>query len=94
MGKPVVSTTVGAEGLPITNNEELVLADSASDFATALIRVFHDRDWAAELGGRAAKLVREKFGWRGVAESFAALCAETANSPQKGTKSTQKQPVS
>jgi glycosyltransferase involved in cell wall biosynthesis len=90
MGKPVVSTTVGAEGLPVTNNEELVLADSASDFATALIRVFHDRDWAAALGGRAAKLVREKFGWRGVAESFAALCAEAANSPQKGTKSTQK----
>jgi glycosyltransferase involved in cell wall biosynthesis len=90
MGKPVVSTTVGAEGLPVTNNEELVLADYASDFAAALIRVFRDRDWAAELGGRAAKLVREKFGWRGVAESFAALCAEAAHSPQKGTKSTQK----
>ena len=90
MGKPVVSTTVGAEGLPVTNNEELVLADSASDFAAALIRVFRDREWAAALGERAAKLVREKFGWRGVAESFAALCAEAANSPQKGTKSTQK----
>jgi glycosyltransferase involved in cell wall biosynthesis len=94
MGKPVVSTTVGAEGLPVTNNQELVLADSASDFAAALIRVFRDPDWAAELGGRAAKLVREKFGWRGVAESFAALCAEAVNSPQKGTKSTQKSPVS
>ena len=94
MGKPVVSTTVGAEGLPVTNNQELVLADSASDFADALIRVFRDPDWAAELGGRAEKLVREKFGWRGVAESFAALCAEAANSPQKGTKSTQKSPVS
>ena len=90
MGKPVVSTTVGAEGLPVTNNQELVLADSASDFADALIRVFRDPDWAAELGGRAEKLVREKFGWRGVAESFAALCAEAVNSPQKGTKSTQK----
>ena len=90
MGKPVVSTTVGAEGLPVTNNEELVLADSASDFAAALIRVFRDREWAAALGERAAKLVRKKFGWRGVAESFAALCAKAANSPQKGTKSTQK----
>ena len=90
MGKPVVSTTVGAEGLPVTNNQELVLADSASDFASALIRVFRDREWAAELGGRAAKLVREKFGWRRVAESFAAVCAEAVNSPQKGTKSTQK----
>jgi len=94
MGKPVVSTTVGAEGLPVTNNQELVLADSTTEFAAALVRVLRDSDWAAELGGRAAKLVREKFGWRGVAESFAALCAEAANSPQKGTKSTQKQPVS
>ncbi len=90
MGKPVVSTTVGAEGLPVTNNQELVLADSATEFAAALIRLFRDGDWAAELGGRAAKLVREKFGWRGVAESFAALCAEVARSPQKGTKSTKK----
>lgn len=86
MGKPVVSTTVGAEGLPVTNNEELVLADSAPEFAAALIRLFRDRDWAAELGGRAAKLVREKFGWRGVAESFAALCVEAANSPQKAQR--------
>jgi polysaccharide biosynthesis protein PslH len=90
MGKPVVSTTVGAEGLPVTNNRELVLADSAAEFAAALIRLFRDHDWAAELGGRAAKLVREKFGWRGVAESFATLCAEAANAPQKGTKSTKK----
>ena len=89
MGKPVVSTTVGAEGLPVKNNQELVLADSAAEFATALIRLLRDQDWAAELGGRAAKLVREKFGWRGVAESFAALCAEAAKSRQKGTKSTQ-----
>jgi len=76
MGKPVVSTTVGAEGLPVTNNEELVLADSAADFAAALIRLLREPSWAATLGGRAAKLVREKFGWRGVAESFAALCEE------------------
>ena len=86
MGKPVVSTTVGAEGLPVTNNQELVLADSAPEFAAALIRLFRDRDWAAELGGRAAKLVREKFGWRGVSESFAALCAEAAKLATKSTK--------
>ena len=91
MAKPVVSTTVGAEGLPVTNNEELVLADSTAEFAAALIRLFCDRDWAAELGGRAAKLVREKFGWRGVAESFAELCAEAT---QKGTKTAQTAPVS
>ncbi len=86
MGKPVVSTTVGAEGLPVTNNQELVLADSAPEFAAALIRLFRDAHWAAELGGRAAKLVREKFGWRGVSESFAALCAEAAKSPQKAQR--------
>ena len=90
MGKPVVSTTVGAEGLPVTNNEELVLADSAPEFAAALIHLFRDPDWAADLGGRAAKLVCGKFGWRGVAESFAKLCAQAAKSSQKGTKSTKK----
>ena len=90
MGKPVVSTTVGAEGLPVTNNHELVLADSSEEFAAALIRLLREPDWAAQLGGRAAQLVRARFGWRGVAESFAALCAEAASSPQKGTQSAKK----
>jgi len=76
MGKPVLSTTVGAEGLPVKNNEEVMLADSAEDFAAALTRLLRDEKAARELGGRGAKVVREKFGWQAVAQSFAGACAK------------------
>ena len=36
MGKPVISTTVGAEGLPIKNNTEILLADTPGSFAKQL----------------------------------------------------------
>lgn len=79
MGKPVLSTTVGAEGLPVTNNEDVMLADSAEAFAASLTTLLRDEKAAQALGDRGAKLVREKFGWRAVAESFAELCEKAVS---------------
>jgi len=76
MEKPVLSTTVGAEGLPVRNNQEVVLADSAEEFAAALTTLLRDEKAAQELGARGAKVVREKFGWQAVVESFAEACAK------------------
>jgi glycosyltransferase involved in cell wall biosynthesis len=82
MEKPLISTTVGAEGLPIRNEAELLLADSPSDFAAAVVRVLTDDEFAFHLGRRAAKLVREKFGWNRVADRFAEIC-EKAMPPRE-----------
>ena len=40
MEKPVVSTTVGAEGLPLTDGVELLLADEPQTFAEAVVKLF------------------------------------------------------
>jgi glycosyltransferase involved in cell wall biosynthesis len=77
MEKAVVSTTVGAEGLPLTNGVELLLADEPATFADAVVRVLTDRDYAAELGRGAATVVRENFGWRQVTERFISICGKT-----------------
>jgi glycosyltransferase involved in cell wall biosynthesis len=74
MGKAVVSTTVGAEGLPVRDGRELLLADTPEDFARAVVRVLTDETLARDLGERAAATVRERFGWGRVAEQFAAGC--------------------
>jgi polysaccharide biosynthesis protein PslH len=79
MGKPLVSTTVGAEGLPLRDGDELILADTPEAFAGSVVRVLHDHVFADRLGQRAADRVREEFGWRGVADNFAALCEDTVN---------------
>jgi glycosyltransferase involved in cell wall biosynthesis len=74
MEKAVVSTSVGAEGLPLTNDVELLLADEPAAFADAVVRVLTDSAYANDLGQRAATVVRENFGWRQVTEQFMAIC--------------------
>ena len=74
MEKPVISTTVGAEGLPVRAGAELLLADTPEAFAGAVVRTLTDEALAREIGARAAALVRERFGWGGVAAAFAEQC--------------------
>jgi glycosyltransferase involved in cell wall biosynthesis len=76
MEKAVISTTVGAEGLPVKDGEEVLLADSNEEFARVVIKVLKDTSYANSLGQQAATTVREKFGWRRVAEEFAAICEQ------------------
>ncbi|MEO7971007.1 MAG: glycosyltransferase [bacterium] len=84
MEKPIVSTTIGAEGLPVTDGAELLLADTPEAFAAAVVGVLQDRDRANELGRRAATLVRAEFGWQQVAERFANICEGTLKARQPG----------
>jgi sugar transferase (PEP-CTERM/EpsH1 system associated) len=78
MEKPIVSTTIGAEGLPVQRERELLLADKPAAFAAAVVRVLTDEEFAYHLGRRAAVLVREQFGWPAVAEKFAEICQRAA----------------
>jgi sugar transferase (PEP-CTERM/EpsH1 system associated) len=87
MEKPIVSTTVGAEGLPVRQEVELLLGDTPEAFAAAVVRVLTDEEFAFHLGRRAAKLVREQFGWSRVARRFAEICEQvrTGKLSQVGT---------
>lgn len=95
MAKPVISTSVGAEGLPVRDGSELLLADTPDAFTAAIVRVLKDRDLALHLGASASATVRERFGWGGVAEQFAELCQgaaalKTAKSDQPGSDASAK----
>ncbi len=78
MEKPVVTTTVGCEGLDVAQGKELLIADTAEDFAAAVVRVICEAELARQLGAAAGRLVRHEFGWRGVADSFAEICERTS----------------
>jgi glycosyltransferase involved in cell wall biosynthesis len=84
MEKPVVSTTVGAEGLPLGDGDDLLLADTPRAFADAVVRVLTDEGLARALGAHAATTVREQFSWDKVAGVFAGLCERAASSPAAG----------
>lgn len=81
MEKPVISTTVGAEGLPVNHERELLLADTPETFAAAVVRVLSDEALANSLSAHAATLVREHFGWNKAAQKFAEVCQRITRKP-------------
>ncbi|MFN7948943.1 MAG: glycosyltransferase [Blastocatellia bacterium] len=77
MGKPVISTAVGAEGLPVRDGVDVLLADQPEAFAQSVIRVLTDEVLAHRLGREARAVVCEQFGWQQAAEKFARICERT-----------------
>lgn len=67
MGKAIVSTTVGAEGLDFQNGREIILADDPGEFARAVARLISDRSARQEVGAAARQRVVASY-------SFASLC--------------------
>ena len=80
MEKAIVSTSIGAEGLPVTDAEEILLADTPESFADAVVRLLQQDSLASNIGKRAAARVREEFGWDKVAESFVRICERAISS--------------
>ena len=93
MGMPIVSTTVGAEGLPVKDGEELLLADSPEEFAAAVVRVLTDGGLARSLGGRAAETVRARYGWGAAAARFAEACGEAVQARRGRSRSASASPA-
>jgi glycosyltransferase involved in cell wall biosynthesis len=69
-GKAIVSTTAGAEGLPVTPGENILLADAPSEFAREVVRALSDEQLRRRLGAAARALVEERFSWQRVAGEF------------------------
>ncbi len=63
-GLPVVSTTIGAEGIDVEHGKNILLADSAPAFAQAVTRVLKDHTLARRLGQMGRQTVTSKYDWR------------------------------
>lgn len=68
MGLPVVSTSVGAEGIDAVSGEHLIIADSPTDFADAVADLLADARLAQRIGGAARQLAGEKYSWQKAGE--------------------------
>jgi glycosyltransferase involved in cell wall biosynthesis len=68
-GKSIVSTTIGAEGYPVENGRELVIADEPADFAHAVLSLLEDRDRRRALG-QAAMAFADLYDWRRIIPEF------------------------
>lgn len=68
-GKAIVSTTVGAEGFPVQPNVQLLLADTAPKFATAVLQLLSQPPKQTQLG-QAAQQFAQQYDWRQVIPLF------------------------
>jgi glycosyltransferase involved in cell wall biosynthesis len=62
-GLPVVSTTIGAEGLPVRDGETALLADGAEAFAGAVTRLLTSAELRRNLGSAGRLLLEKEFTW-------------------------------
>ena len=77
MQKAVVSTPVGAEGLPVVHGTHLLVADRPNEFADCVVQLLEDRSRRTELAARARELVTTRFSAQTVARQFERICQET-----------------
>jgi len=75
-GVPVISTTLGVEGLDVTPGRNVILADSESDFAAAVARLREDTPEWRQLSEGGRNLVTERYDWASLGTSLRALYAE------------------
>ena len=69
-GVPVVSTSVGAEGLDLVDGSEILLADSAEAFAAAVSRLLADPDARRAQAAAARRRVEDRYGWSEIGRAF------------------------
>jgi glycosyltransferase involved in cell wall biosynthesis len=63
MGKAIVSTTIGAEGIHITDGKNILIADDPGDFAARTLALLKTPALRSNLGREARKLVENEYSW-------------------------------
>ncbi|HEU4793958.1 MAG TPA: glycosyltransferase family 4 protein [Nitrolancea sp.] len=76
MGKPVVSTHIGAEGIDVTDGQDILLADTAEEFAARVAQVLDDTALAHRLGDAARRLIEQRYDWQASVQQLAHLYQE------------------
>ena len=69
-GLPLVSTTIGAEGIEYHPGEDILIADTPEDFADTVVRLMQDGALAARLTAAGRKWAETRYDWR---TAYAAL---------------------
>jgi polysaccharide biosynthesis protein PslH len=81
---PVISTAIGAEGLPVEGDRHLVIEDDPARFADSCLDLLNDQGRRQQLAASAFSLVAGQFSWEAVSRQFEKILAE--HSPQAERK--------
>lgn len=80
LGIPTVSTEVGAEGLPVSDGEHIIIAkDAKDDFIEKTIKLLNDKELQERLNKNGKELVKEKLDWSVVLKGYLEVYKELEN---------------
>ena len=83
MAKPVVVSTIGAEGLPLVHRENVLIADTPAAIAASCVELLQDADLRRQLGERARATVLAGHDWSVVAAELGRICEDVARRRKK-----------
>ena len=92
MGKALVSTSIGAEGLEVENGRDLLLADDASRFADAVILLLRDAAMRRKFEQAAVRLAAQ-YDWSRVVKQFAEVLSKLTPRSSTGARAGGADPV-
>jgi sugar transferase (PEP-CTERM/EpsH1 system associated) len=84
MGKAVVSTSIGAEGLPVASGKNIVIEDTPEAFAAAVLRLLGDAEERRDVGRAARELVERQYSWSAVTDVLESALLKIAQ--ERGTE--------
>lgn len=73
LGRAVVTTSKGCEGLDVCHGEHVMIADSAADFARCVVELLQRPDLRQELARNARRLVETRYDWSIINEKLSAF---------------------
>jgi len=80
MKKPVVSTSIGAEGLDVENGKDIIIADDTGSFTKAIELLFNDSQLRRTLGNAGRTLVEDKYQWKVISDKLEKVWIEVSRS--------------
>lgn len=86
IGCPMVSTSIGVEGLPLTKEDHYLDSDDPADFAGKVVRLLDNPDDAHDLSVRARDFVSMNFGAQEAAKIFEQICRDALAQPVLATE--------
>lgn len=85
MGKPIVATHLGAEGIDVKHDEDILLADSAEEFANRVVRVLEEPALAQRLGEAARRHAEARYTWQGAVHRLEGFYGELPSPARRGS---------
>lgn len=76
IGKPIISTSVGAEGIDIEDKKNILMADNEEDFIKSIKILFNNKEIRENLAKNSIKLIRDKYSFNAVERDICSVVKE------------------